>query len=575
MEEILKCDICNNKFNLENRKPLTAKCGHTYCKHCILSNKGENDSSCPICPNPYFLSIETCISNIKLEEIIKFVFRIPDKQIIYSKPDMHRRKSPDTKSIHFSKEITKTAYRSNTMTKYPSDFRFSKKEAYSLSKNPSGVMTSFQINKMKEMDKIDHHQMLYNNLVNVRLNQFDIDEEKNQQNISETIETIPINDDNNQSFSDEFKELLKRESRDINTNCNSNSNGINGNANNIMDISSKSSIEEEKKEEEDDIDIANDNDINYKKEEQKKLETKVAAIPAKRNSANKEEGFDKLMEDLDKLFPQDGYMNASKKKKYEEQIKKAIENDKFKNDYDTLELKIFPNGDFFVGYLDNNSEKITNGILYGNNGDYYEGEFINDKKEGYGILIYKNGTRYEGVLKNNKHNGYGKLIQLDGEVFIGEWKDGKINGNGVRYHSNGDRYIGCYINNIRNGNGHYIFTNGDSYEGNWSNGKANGKGKFTFKNGNVYEGEFVDNVICGKGLFTMSNGDIFTGIFKNGLINGRGTLKTKKGERYQGEFLNGKKHGSGKIFNADGTLLCAGQWNFDKFIGKKQMNEYI
>lgn len=561
MDEILKCDICNNKFNLENRKPLTAKCGHTYCKHCILSNKGENESSCPICQIPYLLNIETCIPNIKLEEIIKFVFIIPEKQIIYSKPDITRRKSPDARSNHFSKDITKTAYRSNTIAKYPSDFRFSKKEMV-LSKNPSGVMTSFQINKIdksEKSEKIETNQIYYNNLANVRVNHFDIDEETNQNNISETIETIPINDDNNQSFSDEFKELLKKESKEINTNCNTNSNG---NTNNMRDLLRKPSIEEEKKEEEED-----DND---NKEES---ETKIAAIPAKKNPANKEEALDKLFDDLDELIPHN--IKTIKKKKFEEQIRKAIENEKFKNDYSDLELRLFVNGDFFVGYLDNNNEKITNGILYGNNGDYYEGEFINDKKEGYGILIYKNGTRYEGVLKNNKHNGYGKLIQLDGEVFIGEWKDGKINGNGVRYHSNGDRYIGCYINNIRNGNGHYIFTNGDSYEGNWSNGKANGKGKFTFKNGNVYEGEFVDNVICGKGVFTMSSGDVYTGTFKNGLINGRGTLKTKKGEKYQGEFFNGKKHGTGKMFNGDGTLLCSGHWNLDKYIGKKQMNEYI
>ena len=83
MEDLLKCDICNNKFNLDNRKPLTAKCGHTYCKHCILSNKGENNNNaCPTCNIPYVLSIESCISNLKLEEIISFISVIGSNSFI-------------------------------------------------------------------------------------------------------------------------------------------------------------------------------------------------------------------------------------------------------------------------------------------------------------------------------------------------------------------------------------------------------------------------------------------------------------------------------------------------------------
>ncbi len=266
---------------------------------------------------------------------------------------------------------------------------------------------------------------------------------------------------------------------------------------------------------------------------------------------------------------------SAKYKKYINYIEKSLSNQKLKENPQLIRIKLFPNNDFFIGYIDHTKDEIKNGILYYNNGDYYEGEFQNGKKEGFGIIIYKNGTRYEGIFKNNKHNGYGKLIQLDGEVFIGDWKDGKINGKGVRYHSNGDRYIGSYINNIRNGEGHYIFSNGDSYEGNWSNGKANGKGKFTFKNGNIYEGDFKDNIICGKGKFTMSNGDVYSGVFKNGMINGKGIFKNSKGEKYTGFFLNGKKHGMGKLVDKDNNEIANGYWNMDNFVGKKNINEYM
>jgi len=290
----------------------------------------------------------------------------------------------------------------------------------------------------------------------------------------------------------------------------------------------------------------------------------------------------KLKNELLNLLGSDGTQSSIKRieetgkyKKFSNYIEKALSNQKFKSDQQIIKLKLYPNNDFFIGYLDTQTEDPLNGILYSNNGDYYEGEFLKGKKEGYGIIIYKNGTRYEGIFKNNKHNGYGKLIQLDGEVFIGDWKEGKINGKGVRYHSNGDRYIGSYVNNIRNGQGHYIFSNGDAYEGNWTNGKANGKGKFTFKNGNIYEGEFKDNIICGKGKFTMKNGDVYSGNFKNGLINGKGTLKTEKGEKYSGYFLNGKKHGMGKLVDKDGNEVANGYWNMDVFVGKKNINEYM
>ena len=746
MEDLLKCDICNNKFNLDNRKPLTAKCGHTYCKHCILSNKGENNNNaCPTCNIPYVLSIESCISNLKLEDIIKFVFHLEsptqvNKKIIYVKPDIKRNKSPSVRSNYFTKDNVYRGIRSNTANKYSTEFRFS-------------------------------HIGFFGNTnthMNVKMNKIDIDEEKN--NISETIETIPINDEMNLSLEEDCKELL---TKNVNENNDNNQEEINI-KDEIMkqgDLEDNEDIPEEKNDEEnlllservnttpnniintlristsrknnseDDnknkhkenyeeriienkinlsqnenklnkklnfnsstenksisetmtrnatynhktysnqltaMNLKTSNDDNDKKEKtltprkgnnnppktepiiktilplntsssnansekssannskivinniklnvksnhntieyqknnnqikstslyqspkiitQSNLQSPKRKSIVNQNSPNinikttnkfnensnmvsqeklsKPEVLEKLNLELMKYLPnKNDSMTLNKRRKYEEQIMKALNNPKFQNNYTGLTLKIFQNNDFFIGYTDPYTSKPINGVLYASNGDYYEGEFVNEKKEGYGVLVYKNGTRYEGVLKNNKHHGYGKLIQLDGEVFIGEWKDGKINGHGVRYHSNGDRYIGSYVNNIRNGNGHYIFANGDSYEGNWMNGKTNGKGKFIFKNGNVYEGEFKDNIISGAGVFSMKNGDVYTGNFQNGLINGKGTLKMNNGDKYIGEFYCGKKHGLGKIISKDGNVINSGYWNMDKYVGKRNYNEY-
>ena len=279
--------------------------------------------------------------------------------------------------------------------------------------------------------------------------------------------------------------------------------------------------------------------------------------------------IEKLRNDFNILFENE---NDATREKYERILNRAIESPFLNNEditKDKIKIKFLTNNDFFIGIFEENDyikETPKKGILYTVNGDYYEGEFVNGKKEGNGIIIYKNGTKYEGKLKQNKHNGFGKLTQLDGEVFIGEWKDGKINGTGTRYHSNGDKYVGNYKNNIRNGNGHYMFSNGDSYEGNWENGKANGQGKFRFQNGNMYQGEFKDNLISGNGSFTMKNGDIYIGTFTNGLMNGEGTLIYKNGERFVGNFKNSKKDGEGNLYDSEGKIIKTGMWEKDKFI---------
>ena len=47
----------------------------------------------------------------------------------------------------------------------------------------------------------------------------------------------------------------------------------------------------------------------------------------------------------------------------------------------------------------------------------------NDKKNGK--KIYNNGDKYEGDLKNDKREGKGKMIYNNGNIFNGEWKDDK------------------------------------------------------------------------------------------------------------------------------------------------------
>ena len=180
-----------------------------------------------------------------------------------------------------------------------------------------------------------------------------------------------------------------------------------------------------------------------------------------------------------------------------------IINNNLKNS-NLISVKFLLDNELFIGLLDSEKKNPIKGLLLSSNGDYYEGEFINGKKEGKGKKIYHNG---------NENNGFGNV-----------------------------------------------------YEGYWKNGKENGKGVFNFNNGNVYEGEFKDGILSGKGVFITKNGEIFRGMFNNGLIYGKGNWTNNKGEKYTGFFMNGKKNGFGKLVNKNEKVIQVGYWKADKFL---------
>lgn len=44
---------------------------------------------------------------------------------------------------------------------------------------------------------------------------------------------------------------------------------------------------------------------------------------------------------------------------------------------------------------------------FSKDGIVYEGQYINDKKEGYGIITNNDGSKYMGEWKNGKQHGHG------------------------------------------------------------------------------------------------------------------------------------------------------------------------
>ena len=186
---------------------------------------------------------------------------------------------------------------------------------------------------------------------------------------------------------------------------------------------------------------------------------------------------------------------------------------------------------------------------------FYEGEMVNDKKEGNGRLVFKNGNYYVGQFRNNKFNGRGIFYYKRNVIkYIGDFVDNLYEGNGIKYYENGEsyegefkkglrhgkgceyyknknlKYEGDFFQDIYNGIGKFIYQNGFYYKGNWNNGKKHGKGAY-YRNNNkpIYNGDYINDKIEGIGVYYYDNGDYYKGQFKNGRKNGQGVVYCKNG----------------------------------------------
>ena len=65
---------------------------------------------------------------------------------------------------------------------------------------------------------------------------------------------------------------------------------------------------------------------------------------------------------------------------------------------------------------------------------------MNGNKHGKGIEYYKDGNiKYEGDFVNDKREGKGKYIWEDGEYYIGEWLNDYMHGKGIEYYKDGNK----------------------------------------------------------------------------------------------------------------------------------------
>ena len=122
--------------------------------------------------------------------------------------------------------------------------------------------------------------------------------------------------------------------------------------------------------------------------------------------------------------------------------------------------------------------KYKNGSVKGNG--EFEGEYDSSTGVAIGTHTNSNGDVYEGELLDFKRNGTGKLTIGDTLVYEGEWKNGLYHGQGRLTYQDGGTYVGAFAYGRREGEGNYVSSNGKGASGYW------------------YMGVLVEERNCGK-----------------------------------------------------------------------------
>ncbi|CBH17969.1 hypothetical protein, conserved [Trypanosoma brucei gambiense DAL972] len=108
-------------------------------------------------------------------------------------------------------------------------------------------------------------------------------------------------------------------------------------------------------------------------------------------------------------------------------------------------------------------------------GATYCGQYSGSKKQGVGYWEHPEGDWYEGQFEQNKHHGWGVyVVGRSGKKYVGHWRDGKMDGVGVYFFNpqETEYFIGSYRQDVKHGRGLYHFAESGSNKIQlWGNGE--------------------------------------------------------------------------------------------------------
>lgn len=239
------------------------------------------------------------------------------------------------------------------------------------------------------------------------------------------------------------------------------------------------------------------------------------------------------------------------------------------------ELDILAGGTRFKGLFlrDQRTGVLTGrGRITWSNGDSYDGDIANSRRQGKGVFIWANGQSFDGEWSNDQPVGVASVRFANGNRYQGPTVNGMPEGKGVMQYASGDRYDGVLQGGVPHGEGTYRWANGQEYQGQWVNDLPQGKGRMKFTNGDVYEGAVEQGVATGSGRMDYASGDRYEGQVIKGTPNGKGTYLWKNGDRYDGDWKNGKKDGQG-LFTWKNGDRWEGEFDEDDRVGKGTLTQ--
>ena len=197
----------------------------------------------------------------------------------------------------------------------------------------------------------------------------------------------------------------------------------------------------------------------------------------------------------------------------------------------------------------------------------YEGErkhIYFGPKHGQGREVYANGDVYDGDFANDRRDGKGVYWYSNGNVYDGQWKDGHVHGQGLMKYVNGNIYEGEWVDDRRTGSGSFYWAeSGNYYNGEFKNGLAHGKGEFIYNAEEPYDVKYTKSGQSVTVRLYIPAGSIYNGEFIEGRREGYGRMQYGNGDEYEGEWKENVRCGHGRLKYANGEV-CEGEWKSDQ-----------
>ncbi|MBX9783866.1 MAG: caspase family protein [Chitinophagaceae bacterium] len=203
------------------------------------------------------------------------------------------------------------------------------------------------------------------------------------------------------------------------------------------------------------------------------------------------------------------------------------------------------------------------------NGDVYEGEFYDDKREDFGIYTWQSGDKFIGESLQNMFNGFGVMEFADGTKYIGDFKDGEFDGEGEKTYTNGTSQKGLF------GKGKYLgkisyYSKPIGTTGCLNGDCENGYGMHYSVSNNRFFGYFTNGKRDKFGAYYWEDGTRWVGQFSDGLLTGYGTYFFITGEKYVSNFVDSKRNGWGINYDPASGIKKIGFWLDNKLVTPKK-----